>query len=97
MAESVTDRIDRDRLDEPHIRGRRISVRAIHEYVEGRGLDPATVADRLDLDLADVYRALAFYHDHRTEMQEIETTRDAILEDVRMEAGTHRPADVEPG
>jgi uncharacterized protein (DUF433 family) len=44
--------------DEPHIEGSRVTVLHVHERVEERGLRPETVADRLNLDLADVYEAL---------------------------------------
>ena len=40
--------------DEPHIEGSRVTVLHIHERVENRGLRPETVAERLNLDLADV-------------------------------------------
>lgn len=60
----------------PRIDGTRIGVYFIHERVEGRGLEPQTVADRHDLDVADVYRALAYYHDHPDEMARIEQGRE---------------------
>lgn len=60
----------------PRIDGTRIGVYFVHERVEGRGLEPQTVADRHDLDVADVYRALAYYHDHPDEMASIEETRE---------------------
>jgi len=60
----------------PRIDGTRIGVYLIHERVEGRGLEPQTVADRHDLDVADVYRALAYYHDHPDEMARIEQERE---------------------
>lgn len=50
----------------------------IQERVEGRGLDPRTVADRQDSDVADVYRTVAYYHDHPEEMQTMEERRRAI-------------------
>lgn len=59
----------------PRIAGRRISVGFVHETVEGRGLTPQTVADRHDLDIADVYRALAYYHEHPGEMARFEQRR----------------------
>ena len=59
----------------PRIDGTRIGVHFVHERVEGRGLEPQTVADRHDLDVADVYRALAYYHDHPDEMARIEQKR----------------------
>ena len=64
----------------PHIVGHRISVDFIHERVEGRGLDPETVADRHGLPLADVYRALAYYHEHPDEMADIERERERLVE-----------------
>jgi len=67
--------------DEPHIEGRRITVQFVHEQVEGRGLDARTVADEHDLDVADVYRALAYYHDHPEEMARVERVRERAVED----------------
>ena len=63
--------IVREVHDEPHIEGRRITVQWVHERVEEYGLSPRTVADRHDLDVADVYRALTYYHDHPAEMREV--------------------------
>jgi uncharacterized protein (DUF433 family) len=60
----------------PRIDGTRIGVYFIHERVEGRGLEPQTVADRHDLDVADVYRALTYYYDHPDEMARIEQKRE---------------------
>ena len=59
MAERDTRRIARDIMEEPHIHGRRISVRQVYALIETRDEDPESVADRFDLDLADVYHALA--------------------------------------
>lgn len=56
---------------EPRLEGRRITVRQVAELVEGRGLSAKTVADRYDLDIAGVYRALSYYHDHPDEMAEV--------------------------
>jgi len=96
MPEQESRRIVQELLDEPHIAGRRISVRTIHERVEGRGLDPQTVADRFDLDVADVYRALTYYYDHPREMQRLHEERDALTEKLREEIASERPDDVTP-
>ena len=53
-----------------------MSVFFIHKQVEGRGLDPQSVADRYDLDVADVYRALAYYHENPDEMAAIQRQRE---------------------
>jgi uncharacterized protein (DUF433 family) len=75
-----TGRIVREVHDEPHIQGRRLTVQFIRERVEGRGLRPETVAERHDLDVADVYRALAYYHDHPEEMRRVEQRREQRIE-----------------
>lgn len=53
----------------------------IHERVEGRGLRPETVADRLNLDLADVYEALAYYHRYPEEMERVEKRRQRVADE----------------
>jgi uncharacterized protein (DUF433 family) len=73
-------RIVRELHDEPHIEGSRITVRWIHARVHERGLRPETVADRHNLDIADVYHALAYYHDHPEEMQEVEQRHERLAD-----------------
>jgi len=67
--------------DEPHIKGSRVTVLHVHERVENRGLRPEVVAERLNLDLADVYDALAYYHRNPEEMQAVETHREHVAEE----------------
>jgi len=76
----VTRRIVRELHDEPHLEGRRITVQFIKSQVEDRGLEPRTVADRHDIDVADVYRALTYYHDNPAEMRAVEHGRAAAIE-----------------
>jgi len=66
--------------DEPHIAGTRVTVRNIHERVEEGGLRPETVADRLGLSRAQVYNALAYYHENPEEMREVEERREKRIE-----------------
>ena len=73
----------RELHDEPHIEGRRITVQFNQSRVECRGLEPQTVADRHELDVADVYRALTYYHDHPEEMRAVERQREQAIEDHR--------------
>jgi len=67
--------------DEPHLEGHRVTVQFIHAQVSERGLDPASVADTFDLDIADVYRALTYYYDHPEEMHAVERKREQAIED----------------
>lgn len=66
--------------DEPHIEGRRLTVRTIHARVDGRGLSPQTVAEQHEVDIAEVYQALAYYHDNPEEMADVERRRQATIE-----------------
>ncbi|GGI95971.1 hypothetical protein GCM10008995_02490 [Halobellus salinus] len=58
-----------------------MTVQHIHARVEGRGLRPETVAERLNLPVADVSEALANYHRNPEEMREIETHRKAVADE----------------
>lgn len=60
----------------PRVDGTRIGVYFLHQQVEERGLDPEAVAAEYDLDVADVYHALAYFHDHPEEMAEVEERRE---------------------
>ena len=54
--------------DEPHLEGRRVTVRRIQALVEDAGKSATKVADQLDLEVADVYAALYYYYTHPEEM-----------------------------
>lgn len=54
--------------DEPHLEGRRVTVRRIQGLVEGAGESAHEVADQFDLAVADVYGALQYYHTHPGKM-----------------------------
>ncbi|WP_181691203.1 DUF433 domain-containing protein [Natronomonas sp. LN261] len=94
MSEGEARRIAHELMSEPHISGRRVSVRQVYALVEERGEDPEAVADRYDLDVADVYHALAYYHDHPREMREVEQEREDAIEDFR--ESIDRPEGIDP-
>jgi uncharacterized protein (DUF433 family) len=94
MSEGESRRIAHELMSEPHIRGRRVSVRQVYALVEGRDEDPEAVADRYDLDVADVYHALAYYHDHPREMHTVEQEREDAMDDFR--ESIDRPESVDP-
>ncbi len=72
--------------DEPHLEGRRLTVRRIGALAEKRGLRPATIAERFDLTLADVHGALAFYYDHPELMDDLEAERRRRIENSRSDS-----------
>lgn len=53
---------------EPRIAGRRVSVIQIVDMILEGDRSPEYVADQLDLSLADVHTALAYYYNHPEEM-----------------------------
>src|SRR5436189_4725946 len=60
----------------PRIRGRRVTVHNIAIWHERLGKSADEIATEYDLTLADVYAALAYYFDHREEIdREIEESR----------------------
>ncbi len=52
----------------PRIANRRITVQNIVIWHEWMGLSADEIASEYGLTLADVYAALAYYHDHRAEI-----------------------------
>lgn len=60
---------------EPRIEGRRVTVLRLQELVEERGLPATEVAEMHDLDVADVYAALTYYHEHPDEMATVREQR----------------------
>lgn len=68
---------------QPRIEGRRISVLQIVEWVHEEGMDPETVATEFDLDMADIYRALAYYYENIDEMDGWRDRRERQLRESR--------------
>jgi uncharacterized protein (DUF433 family) len=57
---------------EPIVRGTRFTVRAIVEYVLLSGMSPEEVVrEWTHLNLAQVYDALSYYHDHKPEIDRL--------------------------
>lgn len=78
---------------EPRIDGHRISVLQVADLVREGDHSAEYVADQLDLSLAEVYTALAYYYEHP---QEMDTIRDRHRELEReLEAAADDPAAVQ--
>ena len=56
--------------NKPHIAGHRITVQNIVIWHERMGRSPDEIATEYGLSLGDIYAALAYYHDHRAELDE---------------------------
>lgn len=67
----------------PRIAGRRITVQDIAVWHERMGRSADEIADEHDLSIADVYAALAYYFDHRAEIDEDLRQSEAFVEDLK--------------
>ena len=77
--------------NEPHIEGSRVTVRDVYVRVERRGLSPERVAERYNLDIADVYEALAYYHNNPEEMQRVEKRHERAGEEAKQRSSLTPP------
>lgn len=87
--------IEEKLLEEPHIKGHRISVRQIHALHEERDLEPQMIADRFNLDITAVNDALAYYRNHEKLMQEIEEERRNEFEEFKQSINRPDGVDLE--
>ena len=67
----------------PRIAGRRITVQNIVIWHERLGLGADEIATEYSLTLADVYAALAYYYDHRNEIDEAIRGSESFVEALR--------------
>ena len=67
----------------PRIAGRRITVQNIVIWHEWRNRSAEEIADEYDLTLANVYAALAYYYDHRSEIDQQIKDDEAFVEALR--------------
>jgi uncharacterized protein (DUF433 family) len=76
---------------EPHIEGSRVTVRDVHVRVEERGLAPERVAERYNLDIGDIYEALAYYHTNPEEMRRVEKRHERAAAEARERSSLSPP------
>jgi uncharacterized protein (DUF433 family) len=69
----------------PRIAGRRITVANIAIWHERLGKSADDIATEYDLTLADVHAALAYYFDHRAEIEEWIAESRALIAVLRKE------------
>ena len=67
----------------PHITGRRITVQNIAIWHERMGKSADEICAEYDLQLAEVYAALAYYFDHREEIDRSIEESDLFVESLR--------------
>ena len=74
----------------PRIAGHRITVQNIAIWHEWMGLSADEIAAEYGLSLADVYAALAYYYDHRAEIEQAMADDDTVVAALR----THIPSKI---
>ncbi|MEH1826408.1 MAG: DUF433 domain-containing protein [Nostoc sp.] len=68
----------------PRIAGHRIRVQDIVIWHEGTGLSPDEIVDHYpSISLADVYAALAYYHDHQDEIRQEIAEGEASVREIQ--------------
>lgn len=67
----------------PRIAGHRISVQDIAIWHTELGYTVEQIADDYKLNLADVYAALAYYHDHKEEIDKSIEDGDKFVEEMK--------------
>lgn len=67
----------------PRIAGHRITVQDIVIWHESLGRTADEIASEHGITLADVYAALAYYYDHREEIQESIQKEAALIEEIK--------------
>lgn len=67
----------------PRIVGHRITVQDIVVWHERLGASADEIATEHDLSLAEVYAALAYYYDHRAEIDESIRADDSFIAELR--------------
>ncbi len=78
----------------PRIAGRRITIEQIVIWHEWMGKSADEIATEYDLTLADVYAALAYYYDHRAEIDKSIRESQAFVDRMRQQTPSKlRPAE----
>lgn len=67
----------------PRIAGRRITVQSIAIWHERMRMSPDEIASEHGLTLGDVHAALAYYFDHRAQIDRMIREEDAYVEALR--------------
>ena len=70
---------------QPHIAQRRIRVKDIVQWYDLLKIDADEIAATYDLELADIFAALAYYYHNRVALQEVWDREELLVEELRRE------------
>ncbi|HOY20716.1 MAG TPA: DUF433 domain-containing protein [Haliscomenobacter sp.] len=68
---------------QPHIAQRRIRVKDIVQWYDLLKMDADEIAAAYDLELADIFAALAYYYHHRVALQETWEKEELLVAELR--------------
>ena len=71
---------------EPRLDGRRISVRQVAELAIEGANPPADIADQLEITVAEVHLALAYYYANPEEMADVQEQYQEAVADAKDQA-----------
>ena len=80
----------------PRIAGHRITIQNIAIWHERMGRSADEIATEHGLTLGDVYAALAYYHDHREEIDRSIVESEAFIEELRRRTPSKLNAKLQP-
>jgi uncharacterized protein (DUF433 family) len=84
---------------QPRVAGHRITVRQIVTWHDRMSMSADEIASRYELSIADVYAALAYYFDHREEVDAAASADTTFTEELRRSIPSkliHRVLDDDP-
>ncbi len=76
----------------PRLAGHRITVKDIVVWHEWLGKSPDEISAEYDLSLAQIYAALAYYYDHRADIDRTIHQSEAFIEALRQQIPSKVPS-----
>ncbi len=80
----------------PRIAGHRIAVTHIKAYRFARGMTEAEIAETYDLPLPAVYAAIAYYFEHKAEIDAQDEAEDALVAELKAKYSSKLKAKIDP-
>lgn len=78
----------------PHIAHRRIRVQDVAVWYEQMGMSTDEIADQFELTLGEIHTALAYYYDHRAEIQNDLEEDDKFVKEAKKHFKSKIPANL---
>lgn len=65
------------------MKGHRISVLQVSEWILDQGMSPEEVSAEFDLELSEIYAALSYYYENVDRMNELRELREKRIEEIK--------------